>query len=1621
MNHFARNQYFKTYIRVFLRFTAVVALCLLQIAVSTARAAECDEARARQVAYNFCLSQGIDSIAGGANGLISITAKSGFSELHIFNLPTGNGFVIVAGDDRLHPIIGYSFESSLTTIGDNMRDWLNNCERLVQKARKERLSQTVPVADEWSELEADDTYTSGASDGIPALMATRWNQSPLYNDSCPYDATAGTRVVTGCVATAMAQVMAYWEKPIIGQGSHSYTHELYGTLSANFGSTTYDWDHMPSMLDYSSSAAEIRAEAQLVFHCGVAVNMGYGVGGSSAFVVSGGDPSWPCAENALRDYFHFKPSLHSIYEDNMSPSQWLDSMKNEFQMGRPVIFAGFQSSGGHAFVVDGYDAFDRVHVNWGWGGMGDGYFTLSPLPMYSSGVQAIVGIEPQGTLYSNKKSFEVSEAGLDESLTLFTSNQNSSGWTAYTNRDWITVSPTSGIGGGSLDTLYIHVDSNTTDTNRAGNVFVKQGNDSINIPIIQYGYHGEDQILPPDDTIYMLQSVGGEVPVDTIIPGVHYTIMDPGGTGPYPPNCNSKLHLVSSQRSMLILNIKYNMDPQSDWLRIYDNDNESVQLTDYRGTDSNLRVICYSGHAFISFHSDTYTPRDGYEIEIYACDTFEAEIRNIISVVSGTNTITLYWIDTSVADQWRIKWGTDPHNLDRYREVAEKKAIFTDLDLDQYEYYFRIYNNAGAADTGDLCRSKLMMGSPTPGDGCPGSPIHDVEIAELLNHSVALRWRDNSINNDGPMHWKVRYGTSRENLDSVAETDTNFIRLTGLRNSTLYYYRIYNNTISTDSASACFLMKMQAFVTLECLWDSMDIRNVSTSNVTGHSMDVSWDDYGGGTHWTLRVFMDNDSVSYETDEPTVHIDSLTPGRYYTIIIYNNTGQTDTTHCRRYYGIETICDDTVSVCQNFTDFSTCLVEPYTGVYDNPSIWRGYEDYGLENPYSRHTVIHVNQPDSLTGNGLMMIPPDEIASVRLGNPNVGAQAEAINYVYHVDTTVNDLLLLKYAAVLENPNHAPDEQPRFTLQIVDMNDMPIDDSCYYFDFISDSTLGWNVHNHVLWKDWTSVGIDLSPFHGQTIKVKLATRDCNQGNHFGYAYYVLNCANKAITADLCGNSPHNTFRAPKGFEYRWYDNANPSVTLSTVDTLTVDTAGDYRCTLTPIGSTNQRCSFELTCQAGFRIPHSQFSYRLTDTVDCKQKIEFTDESIVTNDLVNLIPLSDTLDGILWDFGDGDITSIPNPSRLFSHGEYDISLYCSINNYECFDTLLVHLTVPPVCPVPDTIYRIICEGDTAMFYGKALDTSGFYEHIDGFWWHYLDLSVLSTLYTHLTDTIVENELPYPWNEDTISSVNNSNTPFSSFLLSYTTGSSIGCDSLVELDLHVWNNRISHTDTTICPEELPLLWNGLTLPVAGNDSTLLQTTHGADSTAHIALSLFDSPQAAMQISPSIVNYDNYREVSLRDVSVGGADRIWELPDATSDRRAWVYSYPIPEDSVIIQLTSISAEGCKDTTRQALLFINPSVFAPNVFTPDEPEEDNPYRESNTRFKIVGKNLVDIEVYIYNREGLLVHSWKGTDGYWDGTYQGQKCPQGSYVWIAFYRTALDSQNQRHTLKGSVLLLR
>jgi hypothetical protein len=209
------------------------------------------------------------------------------------------------------------------------------------------------------------------------------------------------------VATAMAQVMKFWNYPTTGTGFHSYNHSKYGTLNANFGSTTYNWANMPNQLTSSSSSEQKTAVATLMYHCGVSVDMDYDVsanGGSGAYVISSTPPKTHCAEYALKTYFGYKSTLQGIQKNDYTQTQWINLLKTELDASRPVLYAGF-GDGGHCFIADGYNNNNYFHFNWGWSGSCDGYFALNALNpesggigsgagTYNNGQQAVIGIEP---------------------------------------------------------------------------------------------------------------------------------------------------------------------------------------------------------------------------------------------------------------------------------------------------------------------------------------------------------------------------------------------------------------------------------------------------------------------------------------------------------------------------------------------------------------------------------------------------------------------------------------------------------------------------------------------------------------------------------------------------------------------------------------------------------------------------------------------------------------------------------------------------------------------------------------------------------------------------------------------------------------------------------------------------------------------------------------------------------------------------------------------------------------------------------------------------------------------------------------------------------------------------
>lgn len=366
-----------------------------------------------------------------------------WNTMYLFAIDNG-GFVLTSADSRILPVLGYSLRTdALRTDGTAnaaFHAWLSRYDALILAAAAD---DTLADHPQWPLLLAGTAPKGVYPSPAGPLVETKWDQDPYYNDLCPAD-DLGEKALTGCVATAMGQVMRYWQWPDAGVGAHSYSCQYFGYQSADFGATTYDWAHMPASLTAVSDSADLAAIATLLFHCGVAVDMDYGTAdqyGSAAYDImyQGDDLHTPCAENAFRTYFKYSPALAGIIRPTYSDAQWAALLKDEIDHRRPLLYGGTGPSGGHQFICDGYDTNGYFSFNWGYSGLYDGFFSLSNLVLtdayafaFNYYQSAVVGIQPD-TLYGSATSCTVVATSTD------TLRGSVSGGGTYAYRDTVTL------------------------------------------------------------------------------------------------------------------------------------------------------------------------------------------------------------------------------------------------------------------------------------------------------------------------------------------------------------------------------------------------------------------------------------------------------------------------------------------------------------------------------------------------------------------------------------------------------------------------------------------------------------------------------------------------------------------------------------------------------------------------------------------------------------------------------------------------------------------------------------------------------------------------------------------------------------------------------------------------------------------------------------------------------------------------------------------------------------------------------------------------------------------------------------------------------------------------------
>ena len=347
------------------RFTMIVALVVM-IAMPIFAERVTPET-ARKVATTFLSSNGVKAELH----LIDYADKETFPNFYVFG--TENSFVIISADDCVQPVLGYSTENPFGTekMPENLFWWLKGYDEQIADAAESGLLASEKVGKSWKELASGIlSFMKDEPTAIVPLIQTKWDQGSPYNYFC----SNGHGWITGCVATAMAQVMKYHNYPEIGIGYHSYPWNSQ-ELSADFGATNYDWDNMiNTYTDVSYSEKQRNAMATLMYHCGIAVEMKYSTGASGSNVRR--------AATALNLFFNYN-TLY-LEKKDIDDTDWTSLLLEDLSNNRPVLYGGNVPAGGHAFICDGYDGNGKFHFNWGWHGNNDGYFLIDDEEGYLS-------------------------------------------------------------------------------------------------------------------------------------------------------------------------------------------------------------------------------------------------------------------------------------------------------------------------------------------------------------------------------------------------------------------------------------------------------------------------------------------------------------------------------------------------------------------------------------------------------------------------------------------------------------------------------------------------------------------------------------------------------------------------------------------------------------------------------------------------------------------------------------------------------------------------------------------------------------------------------------------------------------------------------------------------------------------------------------------------------------------------------------------------------------------------------------------------------------------------------------------------------------------------------------
>ena len=357
-------------------------------------AAQISENDARAIANSFFAERNLGSVESArlhakapVKGTVATQNQVAY---YVFNTAEQNAWVIVAGDDLSESVIAYGDEGAFNTnsVPSNVQWWLDQYAEQMAQVKSSGVSHKVR------------RNASGAKAAVKPMLTCRWDQDSPFNDACPtYN---GEHCLTGCVATAMAQVMYYHKWPQRVSALPAYTTTTNSITVNATSATTLNWSAMKDFYVNKETGTSVQAVATLMARCGQAVEMDYGLdaSGASGYIA-----------DAFTTYFNYSSGTRSVLHDFVGTQEWENIVYGELKAKRPVLFGGSKLSGGHEFVCDGYDGRGLYHFNWDWRGAYNGYFLLTVINPkgggsgsingndgYISGQAIVVGLEPSKTV-----------------------------------------------------------------------------------------------------------------------------------------------------------------------------------------------------------------------------------------------------------------------------------------------------------------------------------------------------------------------------------------------------------------------------------------------------------------------------------------------------------------------------------------------------------------------------------------------------------------------------------------------------------------------------------------------------------------------------------------------------------------------------------------------------------------------------------------------------------------------------------------------------------------------------------------------------------------------------------------------------------------------------------------------------------------------------------------------------------------------------------------------------------------------------------------------------------------------------------------------------------------------